>query len=87
MVQIIKRVEGRRPIKESLGNDLNDVQVSFNSDGHLCIRIIIGNGEDILIVLNIKASRKVMDFVKKICGKQVIICENHKVEVNDDLPF
>jgi len=63
MIEIIKRHEGFKSQKEQLHG--TRAQISYNSDGHLCIRLLQADPkEDILVVLDKKASRKVIDFLR-----------------------
>jgi len=76
MIEIIKRKEGTESAKERI--DGNKAQISYNSDGHICIRITkYGCNEDTLIVLDETASYKLYGF-----------CEEIKIKrFQDELPF
>lgn len=90
MIEIIKRVEGERHQKTQLIGD--DCQISYNSDGRLCVRIITNSpyyqGEtpldldmDTLIVFDRKVSRAVKEF----CQQQLTASKGRKED--DGLPF
>lgn len=63
MIEIIKRKECEKSEKQQIDGDR--VQISFNSWGHLVIRVIQGNDADTLIVLDQKTSDATMNFIKK----------------------
>lgn len=63
MIEIIKRKEGFKSEKERLGGR---VQISYNSDGKICIRQIESPVQDNLIVLDAWATKELMRFCKNI---------------------
>lgn len=69
MVEIIKRHEGFKSAKEQILGI--DAQISYNDWGHLTIRVIQSNEQDVLIVLDKNVSRRMINFLKH----------------NNDLPF
>lgn len=42
-----------------------NVQVSYNSHGHLVVRLMKQNGSDTLIVFDAKASREIIEFCQE----------------------
>lgn len=60
MIEIIKREEGKQSIKEQL--ESGKVQISYNSDGHLVIRVIHSLDRDTLVVMDCNVSNKVREF-------------------------
>ena len=64
MIEIIKRPNGHEHIKERLAGQR--AQVSYNSDGHLAVRLL-GSDGDILVVM----SKSALDEVIAFCQKQL----------------
>jgi len=64
MIEIIKREEGKKSEKERL--QPGRTQISYNSDGHLVIRIIHDNKSDTLIVCNPSTSDEIIEFCNLI---------------------
>ena len=67
MIQIIKRQEGKR--SEIMTLEGERAQISYNSDGHLVVRLINGDYQDTLVVFDIRSSRKIFDFIGKLCNR------------------
>lgn len=67
MIEIIKRKEGFKSQKEQLNG--SRVQVSYNSWGHLVVRVIIDDTEDSLVVFDKKASQEVINFSQRFITK------------------
>jgi len=64
MIEIIRRHEGYKSEKQRL--DGQRAQISYNSDGHLCIRLIQADPEqDILVVLDATTSQEVIRFLAR----------------------
>lgn len=63
MIQVIQRKDGERAGIATL--QPGRPQISYNSDGHLCIRIIHDKERDTLFVLDKQTSRTVIDFIRK----------------------
>lgn len=63
MIEIIKRKEGFKSEREQL---LGRVQISYNSDGRICIRQIENLTEDNLIVLDTWTTKELLRFCEKI---------------------
>lgn len=76
MIEIIKRVQGQMPKKEHIQGVRP--QISYNSDGHICIRVIQDGGNDTLIVLDCRTSIALIDFASKI---------KYGTAKDDGLPF
>lgn len=60
MIEIIGREEGDKSVKQQL--ETGRAQISYNSDGHLVIRIIHDKKRDTLVVLDCNVSDKVIEF-------------------------
>jgi hypothetical protein len=91
MIQVIKRCNCKNSKEQLPGSYF---QVSFNSDGRLVLRSIINNDNDSLIVLDPRASQKVIDFCQKVIRNNetkqynIKICNDRGQAVDfDDLPF
>lgn len=80
MIEIIKRREGEKSEKQQINGE--KVQVSYNSWGHLVIRVIQPHpktvlddgGHDTLIVLDKRTSLEVIRFIESInplCSKEL----------------
>lgn len=66
MIEIIKRQEGFKSQREALYGDR--AQISYNSDGHLCIRLLHNDNPEVdtLVVLDAQASTAVFGFMQKM---------------------
>ncbi len=84
MIEIIKREEGKGTRKERITGA--QVQVCYNSWGHLSIRIIIDTDpmKDVLVVLDKNTSHQVMKFCRKISDENDHLIETHR---DGELPF
>lgn len=60
MIEIIKKEEGEQSIKEQFAT--GKAQISYNSDGHLVIRVIHDKERDTLIVCDFATSNKIIEF-------------------------
>jgi hypothetical protein len=68
MIEIIKRPNGHEHVKERLAGQR--AQVSYNSDGHLAVRLL-GSDGDILVVMSKSASDEVIAFCQKqLAGRE-----------------
>lgn len=76
MLQIIKRKEGEQSIKETITG--TKAQIAYNDWGHLTVRIIKDDTEDILVVFDKSTSHKIIKFAN------VTIKE---IDEYPDLPF
>lgn len=63
MIQVIKRQEGLRSSVTTI--ERGRPQISYNSDGHLVIRVIHDSEKDTLVVLDAHVSDTVIDFIRK----------------------
>lgn len=63
MIEIIKRKEGFKSEREQL---CGRVQISYNSDGRICIRQIESPEKDSLIVLDPLPTEELLRFCEKI---------------------
>jgi hypothetical protein len=63
MIQIIKRKDGEKSEITNLDN--GRPQISYNDDGHLCLRIIHGADSDTLVVLDRQISSRVLRFLRR----------------------
>lgn len=63
MIEIIKRKEGFKSEREQL---FGRVQISYNSDGRICIRQIESSVQDNLIVLDRWATKELLNFCKNL---------------------
>jgi hypothetical protein len=69
MIEIIKRREGEKSVKEQISGRwgrVQGVQVSYNDWGHLVVRLIQNDEEDTLVVFNRDISDSIIEFCKKI---------------------
>lgn len=83
-VQVIKRCEGKTPEKQNIeGNS----QFSYNSDGHLVIRLRHYGSDDTLFVLDRYSSNELIKFVKHSIRYPVDIGPINKPDDSEDLPF
>lgn len=64
MLQIIKRHEGHKSIIETV--EKGRPQISFNSDGHIVIRIIHEQEKDSLVVLDQDVSLELLSFIRRM---------------------
>lgn len=64
MIDIIKRHEGFKSERNQLTG--NRSQISYNSDGHLCIRLLQDYESDVLVVLDRQVTRTLLGFVKSM---------------------
>lgn len=62
MIEIIKRSEGHK--SERIAMEKGKPQISYNSDGHLVIRVQHDREHDTLIVLDEMASETMLQFVR-----------------------
>lgn len=74
-MEIIKRVEGQKADKQRIPE--GHPQISLNSDGRLVIRQIYSSAEDMLIVLDVNTTSKIIKFVQQL----------EAVSKNYELPF
>jgi hypothetical protein len=86
MIQIINRKDGKKAKKTTIGSKFNKVQISYNSWGHLTIRLLQNNdpNEDTLIVFNQRVSSNVISFCRDQIKDVVFAGPNG---IFDDLPF
>ena len=82
MLEIIKRHEGEMSQKEQITGA--EVQICYNSWGHLSIRIIKDPTQDVLIVLDERTSNAVMNFCERIVPKNLLA---RALQAKDELPF
>jgi hypothetical protein len=70
MIEIIKRREGEPSQKEQVTGEM--MQVSYNSWGHLVVRVIQGDTQDVLVVFNKQVSENIIQFCQgqltRSCG-------------------
>ena len=63
MMEIIKRKEGEASQREQIdGNP----QISYNDWGHIAIRAVQGDAQDVLVVLDRQTSERLIKFCKSI---------------------
>lgn len=89
MVHIIERKEGEWSKKNSIICENNQVQIGYNSYGHLSIRIIHSAEpmQDTLIVFNQGVSNEIIDFVRENIGNKIYRSHSrNNIDLND-LPF
>ena len=75
MVQIIERKT--QADKHNVDFPHSNIQVSYNSNGHLVVRNYWNNDSDKLLVFDERVSREIIKFVLKVFGPRE----------NDRLPF
>lgn len=87
MIQIISRKDGKKAKKTTIGSKFNKVQISYNSWGHLTIRLLQNNdpNEDTLIVFNQRISGEIIDFSRNNV-RDIILGGPGNINF-DDLPF
>ena len=73
-IETIKRVDGEEH-KQGIYGNYKKVQISFNSDGHLVIRLVYEDNNDALIVCDRNISDKVIEF----CQEELKDRENMEV--------
>lgn len=79
MIEVIQREEGKQSVKEQL--ERGKPQISYNSDGHLVIRLIHDFNRDTLVVLDCNVSNKVREFC------QLQLSNSFQKEKIMDIPF
>lgn len=67
MIQIIQRHEGHKSVISTL--EKGHAQISYNSDGHLVVRVIHDKERDTLIVFDEKASQEVLKFIDHLTDR------------------
>jgi hypothetical protein len=86
-MQIIWREETGNPVEGSNETTIKVTrqdsrgkgQVSYNSDGHLCVRVVDANRE-VLVVFELELSDRIINFIKAN-----LLGERHQTD--QDIPF
>ena len=87
MIQIISRKDGKKSKKTNINSAIKNIQVSYNSWGHLVVRILQNENpnEDTLIVFNQRVSGEIIDFSRNNI-RDIIRGKTGNIDF-DDLPF
>lgn len=62
MIEVIKRQEGFKSEKSAI--ESGRPQISYNSDGHICVRLVHDSEKDTLIVFDCEASDRIISFLR-----------------------
>jgi hypothetical protein len=89
MIHIINRKEGEFSKNDTITSNNGQVQIGYNSYGHLSIRIIHSAEpmQDTLIVFNQGVSNEIIDFVRENIGNKIYRSHSRNDIDLNDLPF